>query len=146
MFRSAHDAVVPAVTAAQMREVDRVAVEETGPNLYQMMEHAARSLALTALEMATDDGPIVVLAGTGGNGGGGLAAARHLANRGRDVTVVLADRTALTDVPASSCTPTPRPGAPAPRCPTSPTSRPRSSSTRSSATASAARRAVRPRS
>ena len=79
MFRSAHDAVVPAVTAAQMREVDRVAVEETGPNLYQMMEHAGRSLALTALEMATDDGPIVVLAGTGGNGGGGLAAARHLA-------------------------------------------------------------------
>ncbi len=30
---------VAAVTAAQMREVDRIAVEETGPNLYQMMEN-----------------------------------------------------------------------------------------------------------
>ena len=28
---------VRAVDSAQMREVDRIAVEETGPNLYQMM-------------------------------------------------------------------------------------------------------------
>lgn len=28
-FRDVHDALVPAVTAAKMREVDRVAVEET---------------------------------------------------------------------------------------------------------------------
>ena len=35
----------PAVTAQQMREVDRVAVEEMGPNLHQMMENAGRSLA-----------------------------------------------------------------------------------------------------
>ena len=37
---------VGAVTADQMREVDRIAMEETGPNLFQMMENAGRNLAL----------------------------------------------------------------------------------------------------
>ena len=31
---------VPAVTADPMREAHRIAMEETGPNLYQMMENA----------------------------------------------------------------------------------------------------------
>ena len=31
---------VPAVTEEQMREVNRIAIEETGPNLFQMMENA----------------------------------------------------------------------------------------------------------
>ena len=31
---------VPAVTTEQMIEVDRVAIEDTGPNLLQMMENA----------------------------------------------------------------------------------------------------------
>ncbi|WP_219419579.1 NAD(P)H-hydrate epimerase [Pseudonocardia nigra] len=44
---------------------------------------------------------VVVLAGPGGNGGGDLAAARHLANRGRDVHLLLAKPTELlTGVPA----------------------------------------------
>jgi hypothetical protein len=42
---------VPWVTEAEMREADRIAVEETGPNLYQMMENAGRNLALQAMEM-----------------------------------------------------------------------------------------------
>ena len=41
---------VPAVDSAQMREVDRIAVEETGPSLYQMMENAGRNLALLAIQ------------------------------------------------------------------------------------------------
>lgn len=81
---------VPAVTAAEMREVDRVAVEETGPALLGMMENAGRGLARAVREFA-GPGPVTVLAGGGGNGGGGLAAARHLANHGRGVRVV-ADR------------------------------------------------------
>lgn len=102
-FVTPGESMVPAVTTAQMREVDRLAVEETGPNLYQMMENAGRSLALTVLEhlgagWATD--PVVVLAGTGGNGGGGICAARHLANRGVDVTLVVSDPDGLGGVPA----------------------------------------------
>ena len=94
---------VAAVTEAQMRDVDRIAVEETGPNLFQMMENAGRNLALAAIGMLKDDWPqarILVLAGSGGNGGGGICAARHLANRDVDVTVCLADAERLGEVPS----------------------------------------------
>ena len=72
---------LPAVTAAQMREVDRAMVEDFHIELVQMMENAGRNLADLAVRHF---GPrsTVVLAGSGGNGGGGLVAARHLANRG----------------------------------------------------------------
>ena len=93
---------VPAITTSQMREVDRVAIDEVGPNLFQMMENAGRNLALSAIDLLGDlwtDTPIVVLAGTGGNGGGGICAARHLANRGADVAVVVTDELRLGSVP-----------------------------------------------
>jgi NAD(P)H-hydrate epimerase len=92
--------VVPAVTAAQMREIDRVAVEETGPNLLQMMENAGRSLTDTAIEMlgARSQGSrILVLAGKGGNAGAGICAARHLANRGTHVALCMAEPLALSE-------------------------------------------------
>ena len=94
---------VPAITTDQMREIDRVAIEELGPNLYQMMENAVRNLAVTVLETlgaAWSETAITVLCGTGGNGGGGICAARHLANRGADVTVVVSDPGGLTPVPS----------------------------------------------
>jgi NAD(P)H-hydrate epimerase len=94
--------LVPAITTERMRAVDRVAIEEVGPNLFQMMENAGRNLALTAIDVLGDrwdQVPIVVLAGIGGNGGGGICAARHLANRGADVTVVVTDSARLGDVP-----------------------------------------------
>ncbi len=100
LFQTVDGIVVPAVTAAQMREVDRVAVEETGPNLFQMMENAGRSLAETAIEMLGARSPgsrILVLAGKGGNGGGGICAARHLANRGIHVTLCMAEPLALSE-------------------------------------------------
>ena len=94
---------VPAVTTAQMIEVDRVAVEETGPNLFQMMENAGRNLALQAIACLGErwqQANIVVLAGRGGNGGGGICAARHLANRGAKVTLCLSSPLDhLKDVP-----------------------------------------------
>jgi NAD(P)H-hydrate epimerase len=66
------------------------------------METAGRGLAVIALEMLDDlgDGPVVVLAGTGGNGGGGITAGRHLANRDVDVLVTVTDPTSLGEVPA----------------------------------------------
>ncbi|MBI3998764.1 MAG: NAD(P)H-hydrate epimerase [Armatimonadetes bacterium] len=91
---------VPAVTAAQMREIDRGAIEETGPTLLQMMEHAGRSLARESLDRLGESwrrARIVVLAGPGGNGGGGICAARHLANRGVDVRLCLAAPDRLGD-------------------------------------------------
>jgi NAD(P)H-hydrate epimerase len=51
------------------------------------MEHAGRALAGAVRERT--DGPVTILAGNGGNGGGGLCCARHLRNRGVEVRVVL---------------------------------------------------------
>ncbi len=94
---------VPAVTTDQMREIDRIAMEETGPNLFQMMENAGRNLAEMAMECLGAnwrEAKIVVLAGTGGNGGGGIAAARHLTNHGAHVALCLARPERLGEVPA----------------------------------------------
>ena len=94
---------VPAVTASEMREVDSIAMEETGPNLFQMMENAGRNLALLAIELLGskwERAAILVLAGSGGNGGGGICAARHLANRGINVKLCLVEPSRLADVTA----------------------------------------------
>ena len=90
---------IPAVTAGQMREVDRVAVEEFDVLLIQMMENAGARLADLVLQRFGPES-VTVLSGRGGNGGGGLVAARHLANRGADVRVTLAEEASrLGDVP-----------------------------------------------
>lgn len=84
---------IPAVTAATMAEVDRLAVEEYGIDLLQMMEQAGSHLAeVVRTELGGDlrHRSIVIAAGPGNNGGGGLAAARHLADRGASTRVVLA--------------------------------------------------------
>ncbi|MDB2240300.1 NAD(P)H-hydrate epimerase [Halorubrum ezzemoulense] len=95
---------VTAVTATEMRAVDRVAVEAIGLDLRRMMEHAGRGLAEAVLDVRSSDGSdghVAVLAGNGGNGGGGLACARHLANRDLPVRVVLdRDPAALDGVTA----------------------------------------------
>ncbi|MEZ4637274.1 MAG: NAD(P)H-hydrate epimerase [Caldilineaceae bacterium] len=83
---------LPALTTEQMIEVDRLMIEEYHIDLIQMMENAGRNLALLAkrlLDNDIEDRPIVVLAGRGNNGGGDLAAARHLLNWGAWVQVLL---------------------------------------------------------
>jgi NAD(P)H-hydrate epimerase len=90
LFRTEDGIIVPAVTADQMREVDRIAMEEFGLGILQMMENAGRNLAENVLDMLDGTkGEITVLAGSGGNGGGGLCCARHLHNRGFKIWVVL---------------------------------------------------------
>jgi NAD(P)H-hydrate epimerase len=94
-FRTQDGLIVPAVTADQMREVDRIAMEDFGLGVLQMMENAGRNLAQNVIDMlsaaAGEDqgGEVSILAGSGGNGGGGLCCARHLYNRGIPVSVVL---------------------------------------------------------
>lgn len=87
---------VPVVAASEvawigadaMREIDRVMVDDLGITLPQMMENAGRSLA-AVVRARFGPGSVLVLAGSGGNGGGGLVAGRHLHNAGIDVRVVL---------------------------------------------------------
>ena len=103
MFKTKAGIEVPAVTTNQMIEIDRIAMEETGPNLFQMMENAGRNLAeltIKTLGKSWNKSEILILVGTGGNGGGGICAARHLANRGATVKVCVTDIENLKDVPA----------------------------------------------
>lgn len=103
VYETEDGVAVSSVTSKEMREVDRVAIEETGPSLLQMMENAGRALASCAMEKlgtGWKQAHILVLAGTGGNGGGGICAARHLANRGADVALCLVDKQRLQPVPA----------------------------------------------
>ncbi|MFQ6616474.1 MAG: NAD(P)H-hydrate epimerase, partial [Fidelibacterota bacterium] len=82
----------PSITADQMREIDRLMVEEMGISLEQMMEQAGRNLADLAVELLHRRRPrgpdyrVVVACGTGNNGGGGMVAARILSNRGIEVS------------------------------------------------------------
>jgi len=81
---------LPALTEDQIREVDRIAMEDFGLGVLQMMENAGRNLALHAIENVNDpSAEIVILAGSGGNGGGGISCARHLRNRGYSVQLIL---------------------------------------------------------
>lgn len=92
-FIAANGLDVPAVTSNEMRELDRIATEETGPTLLQMMENAGRDLALLAMNLMGlhwKSTNVVVLAGSGGNGGGGICTGRHLANHGVAVNLCLA--------------------------------------------------------
>ncbi|MGB3564870.1 MAG: NAD(P)H-hydrate epimerase [Thermoanaerobaculia bacterium] len=81
----------PTVTTEQMVEIDRLMVEELGIELIQMMENAGGHLAGLARARFLAGRPVgkrvVVLAGTGGNGGGALVAARRLHNWGTDARV-----------------------------------------------------------
>ena len=89
-FLADHGERIPAVDEDEMREIDRIAVEEYQLGILQMMENAGRNLASHAMEWLDDrTANITVLAGSGGNGGGGLCCARHLHNRGYVVDIIL---------------------------------------------------------
>ena len=77
-----------------MREVDRLMIDEYGITLLQMMENAGRNLGELAKKMlggSVKGKKILVASGKGNNGGGGLAAARHLSNWGGEVIVFIPD-------------------------------------------------------
>ncbi|TFH37378.1 MAG: NAD(P)H-hydrate epimerase [Anaerolineales bacterium] len=81
---------IPAVDEAEMREVDRIAVEQYRLGILQMMENAGRNVALHAMQWLDDPtARITILVGPGGNGGGGLCCARHLHNHGHPVELFL---------------------------------------------------------
>lgn len=98
------DTKIPSLSTEQMIEVDRLMIEEYGILLIQMMENAGRTLAIQAQRMFNDeinDRKIVILCGTGNNGGGGMVAARHLHNWGAQVwTPLVGDQKSLKEVPS----------------------------------------------
>ncbi len=78
-----------APTGGEAASFDRFAIDQLGVPGRTLIENAGRSAALV-LERVFARGPVVVFAGSGNNGGDGLALARSLAGWGRPVTVVRA--------------------------------------------------------
>ena len=78
------------LTRAQVRQIDRLAVERYHVPGVVLMENAAIAAANTAAAMLPPGaGAVLILCGGGNNGGDGLAVARHLHNRGYDVRILL---------------------------------------------------------
>lgn len=63
-------------------------IDDLHIDLIQMMENAGTRLAELAIQRFAPRS-VLILAGPGGNGGGGLVTARHLSNRGVQVRVTL---------------------------------------------------------
>ena len=85
---------VPWLTTDQMVEVDRLMIHEAGISLLQMMENAGRALATVARPRLGGDPRgcrVAVLAGSGGNGGGALVAARRLSGWGAHIEAFVTD-------------------------------------------------------
>src|ERR1700677_2601873 len=79
------------LTRDQLREIDRRATADYHIPGIVLMENAARAVADEACRMMAGEccGAILILCGGGNNGGDGLAAARHLHNRGNAVRIGL---------------------------------------------------------
>lgn len=75
------------LTAKQMKACDAHAIEDIGIPSPVLMERAAYAVSL---EVMKTDGPVLVVCGTGNNGGDGYACARILHLEGREVTVFAA--------------------------------------------------------
>ena len=81
------------VTAAQMRQLDQLTIEEIGVPSVVLMENAGRTtFQILCHEFPELDGPVVIFTGRGNNGGDGFVVARYLANAGHEVIVLLLAR------------------------------------------------------
>ncbi len=81
------------LTSAQMQAMDRLAIDEVGIPSLVLMEVAGRAVADAAGQLmqdaATEQGPILALAGSGNNGADAVVAARHLRERLFEVTLLV---------------------------------------------------------
>lgn len=90
------------ITAARMKEIDRIAIQERGIPSTLLMERAARALADQVLALVPPEPgnqpSAVVFCGPGNNGGDGIAAARFLLQDGWNVRCILVgNRDKMTD-------------------------------------------------
>ena len=72
-------------TTRDIRELDRIAIERYGIPGVILMENAGRGAADVAQDMAVAGGRVLVVCGSGNNGGDGFVIGRHLHNRGFEV-------------------------------------------------------------
>jgi hydroxyethylthiazole kinase-like uncharacterized protein yjeF len=75
------------LTTTEMERADRLTIAEGTPG-FALMLSAGQAVAEAAMDLV-EEGPILVVAGRGNNGGDGFVAAAELAARGREVSVIL---------------------------------------------------------
>jgi len=80
------------MTREQIREYDRIAIEEVGMPGPALMESAGRGISGVVAQMCKGKGQrrVAIVAGPGNNGGDGFVVARHLINMGFKVHTYLA--------------------------------------------------------
>lgn len=84
----------PVLSVEQLRDLDRRAVSEWGIPIRTLMENAGRAVADESLKFLSESGmaqpwKILILCGSGNNGGDGLVAARLLHQKGISVQTLL---------------------------------------------------------
>ncbi len=80
--------MIPLYTAQEMRELDRITIQEIGVPGVVLMEHAGYKSALILADIIEDeDAEIAVVCGKGNNGGDGYVIARWLSHWGWRVNV-----------------------------------------------------------
>jgi NAD(P)H-hydrate epimerase len=79
---------IPILTREQVRQVDRLAVEQFGMSGLVLMENAGRGVADVLCRLGVS-GPALLACGKGNNAGDGFVIARHLDLRGYAVRVAL---------------------------------------------------------
>lgn len=85
---------IPAISGEAMARIDRIMMDELGVDTLQLMELAGYGVADAVRQHAgidlAESPRILAMAGTGGNGGDAMVAARLLHAWGANVTVILA--------------------------------------------------------
>ncbi len=81
--------MLPLVTASEMKEIDRKAVEVFGTPILDLMENAGKGLSEAVLKNYPGTKRIAIFCGKGNNGGDGLVAARYLSVKSNVVVFLL---------------------------------------------------------
>jgi NAD(P)H-hydrate epimerase len=85
------------LTADQMRNIDRRAIERFGVPSIVLMENAAIAVVDAIFTHHPQSERVAIVCGVGQNGGDGFAVARHLENRGVvPIVIIVGDRTKIT--------------------------------------------------